>query len=429
MDITIKPVENIEGRTRMPGDKSISHRALIFSSLTENTVEIEGLLQAADTLSTLSCLKEMGTYFEENGEIIKVKGKGLHGFLEPKNILDAGNSGTTARLLAGLLAGQAFPSILTGDDSLRKRPMKRITGPLKQMGAFISGRQNSDLLPLSIKGGNLLPITYTLPVASAQVKSALLIAALYAEGTTEIIDNYHTRDHTERALQYLGANIKITGKNNIVLRSPAKLQTERWQIPGDISAAAFFIVAAALSPRGELYIEGVGINPSRIGIIDILKDMGADISIHNRKEYCGEPVADLLIKSGRPLRGVEIKGKLIPKLVDEIPVLAVAGLFAEGETIIQGAQELRLKESDRLKSISLELTKMGANITELPDGLIIRGGTKLTGADLHTHGDHRIAMALSTAALFAENESVIREVESVRISFPDFFTVLSGLTR
>lgn len=428
MDITIKPVQNIEGQTRMPGDKSISHRALIFSSITENTVEIEGLLRAADTLSTLSCLKELGACFEENGEIIKVKGKGLHGFTEPENILDAGNSGTTARLLAGLLAGQPFRSILTGDESLKKRPMKRITGPLKQMGAFISGRQNSEPLPLSIRGGNLSPITYTLPVASAQVKSALLIAALYAKGTTKIIDNYHTRDHTERALRYLGANIKITGKK-IVLQSPTRLQTERWQIPGDISAAAFFLVAAVLSPRGELYLEGVGINPSRAGIIQILKEMGADISVCNRKEYCGEPVADLLVKSGRPLRGVEITKKMIPKLVDEIPILAVAGLFAEGETVIMGAEELRLKESDRLKSISLELTKMGAIIKELPDGLIIRGGTKLAGADLHSHGDHRIAMALSTAALFAETESVIREVESVRISFPDFFTVLSGLTR
>jgi len=427
VEITIKPIEKIEGQTRMPGDKSISHRALIFSSLTENTVEIEGLLKASDTLSTLNCLKELGIECEGKEKVVKVKGKGLRGFTEPINVLDAGNSGTTVRLLTGLLSGQPFHSTLTGDDSLRKRPMKRVTEPLKRMGALINGRQNGEFLPLSIRGYDLLPIRYTLPVASAQVKSALLIAALYTGGTTEIIDYYQTRDHTERALQYLGANIEKIGKHHIVLKNPAKLQAERFQIPGDISAAAFFLVAAALAPAGELYIEEVGINPSRTGILDVLKEMGADISIYNRREYNCEPVADLLVKGGRPLKGVEIRGEMIPQVVDEIPVLAVAGLFARGETVIQGAEELRFKESDRLRSISLELKKMGALIEELPDGLIIQGGTKLSGAEFESHGDHRIAMALSTAALFAESESVIKGVETVRISFPDFFEVLNRL--
>ena len=428
METTIKPVEKIEGHTRVPGDKSISHRALILSSLTEETVEIEGLLKAEDTLSTLHCLKELGVEWEEKGKVFLVEGKGLRGFTEPGNILDAGNSGTTARLLAGLLSGQPFHAILSGDDSLRKRPMKRVTAPLKQMGAIIGGRQNGELLPLSIQGCDLLPISYTLPVASAQVKSALLIAALYTGGTTEIIEYYHTRDHTERALRYLGANIDKIGRHNIVLKSGAKLRGGKFKIPGDISAAAFFLVAAALAPRGELYIEEVGINPSRTGIINVLKSMGADISIHNMREYNCEPVADLLVKGGRTLRGVEIKGEMIPQLVDEIPVLAVAGLFAEGETVIRGAEELRFKESDRLKTISLELKKMGAMIKELPDGLIIRGGAKLSGAEFESHGDHRIAMALSTAALFAEGESLIRGTEAVQISFPNFFQVLGELT-
>lgn len=427
MEIIIKPAEKIEGQTNVPGDKSISHRALILSSLAEDTVEIEGLLKSADTLSTLKCLQELGVEFEENGRTVKVKGKGLHGFTEPDNVLDAGNSGTTARLLTGLLSGQPFHSVLTGDNSLRKRPMKRVTEPLRKMGAFISGRQNGELLPLAIRGNGLLPISYTLPVASAQVKSALLIAALFAGGTTEIIDYYHTRDHTERALRYLNADIIKTGSYHIVIKSPANLQGERFQIPGDISAAAFFIVAAALAPRGDLYLEEVGINPSRTGIIDLLKDMGAQISIHNRREYNCEPVADLLVKGGRPLRGITVGKEAIPRLVDEIPVLAVAGLFAKGETVIQGAEELRLKESDRLKSISLELKKMGAVIEELPDGLIIRGGARLSGTELESHGDHRIAMALSVAALFAESKSVIKGAETVSISFPDFFTVLNEL--
>lgn len=428
MEMIIKPAEKIEGQTRVPGDKSISHRALILSSLTEGTVEIEGLLKSADTMSTLKCLQELGVEFEENGRTVKVKGKGLRGFAEPDNVLDAGNSGTTARLLTGLLSGQPFHSVLTGDDSLRRRPMKRVTEPLRKMGASISGRQNGELLPLAIRGNDLLPISYTLPVASAQVKSALLIAALFAGGASEIIDYYQTRDHTERALRYLNADIKKTGKYHIVIKSPTNLRGERFQIPGDISAAAFFIVAAALAPRGELYLEEVGVNPSRTGIIDLLREMGAQISIHNRREYNCEPVADLLVKGSRPLRGISVGKEAIPRLVDEIPVLAVAGLFAHGETVIQGAEELRLKESDRLKSIFLELKKMGALIEELPDGLIIRGCARLSGAELESHGDHRIAMALSVATLFAESESVIKGAETVSISFPDFFTVLNELT-
>ena len=427
MEISINPAEKIEGRIRVPGDKSISHRALLFSSLADDTIEVEGLLKAADTISTMNCLRKLGVEFEEEGEKIKVKGKGLRGLTEPDDVLNAENSGTTARLLTGLLAGQPFYSMLTGDPSLRKRPMKRISAPLQQMGASISGRQNSELLPLSIRGYDLLPINYTLPLPSAQVKSALLIAALYSRGISEIIDYYNTRDHTERMLQYLGAGIEKKGKYHIVMKGPSRLKGDRICIPGDISSAAFFIVAAALAQRGELYIENVGINPSRAGILEVLDAMGADIRILNKKEYNFEPVADLLVKGGAKLKGTEIAGEMVPRLIDEIPVLAVAALFAEGDTMIRGAAELRVKESDRIKTISLELQKMGAVIKELPDGLIIKGNAKLSGARCESHGDHRIAMALATAALFAESESVINGVEAVGISFPGFFDLMNGL--
>jgi len=424
----IKGIKKVTGEISVPGDKSISHRALIFSSLAKSTVEIEGLLKSDDILSTLRCLQGLGVTVEGEGELLKVRGKGLDGLDEPDNILNTGNSGTTARLLAGLLSGQQFHTVLTGDNSLRKRPMGRIIEPLRKMGALIDGRQNGSLLPLAIRGSELLPLNYTLPVASAQVKSALLIAALFARGTTQIVDCYQTRDHTERALRHLGVDIKNYGKYTICLRNPAGLRGERWQIPGDISAAAFFMVAAAIAPQGELYLREVGINPTRTGIIDLLKEMGAHISIHNVKGYNGEPIADLLIKGGRALRGIHINKETIPRIVDEVPILAVAGLFARGETVIRGAGELRLKESDRLKSITLELKKMGAKIAEFPDGLIIQGGAKLSGASLLSHGDHRIAMSLAIAALFAQNESVIKGAETVRISFPGFFNLLGKLT-
>jgi 3-phosphoshikimate 1-carboxyvinyltransferase len=427
MEITIKPVEKIAGQVKVPGDKSISHRALLFSALIEGTIEIEGLLAADDTRATLNCLKELGVEFAADGEKLTVKGRGLRGFEEPDNVLDAGNSGTTARLLAGLLAGQPFYSTLTGDGSLRRRPMKRVTEPLRQMGASISGRHNSEHLPLSIRGYDLLPISYTLPVPSAQVKSALLIAALYSRGTSEIKDPYNTRDHTERALRYLGAEIKKAGRSFIILKSPAKLKGERFRIPGDISAAAPFIVAATLAPRGELYLENVGINPTRTGMLDVLAQMGAGISILNEREDNCEPVADLLVRGGFKLKGVEISGEMIPRVIDEIPLLAVAALFAQGETVIKGASELRVKESDRLSSISNELQKMGALIKELPDGLAISGGARLSGARCESRGDHRIAMALATAALFAGSESVIGGAEAVAASFPGFFTVLNGI--
>ena len=426
MEITVKPAEKIEGRTRIPGDRDIAHRALVFSSLAENTIEIEGLTKTPDLLSTLHCLKELGVEFAGDGDRLKVKGKGLRGFKEPDNVLNVGGSESTAFLLTGLLAGQPFHTTLTGDGSLRTRSMKKVTDPLKQMGAAISGRHNSELLPLSIRGYDLLPISYGMPEAGSQLKSALLTAALFSRGVSEITDLYNTRDHTERALHYLGAEIQ-TGRSHIRLKNPAKLKGERFHIPGDISAALFLSVAATLAPHGELYMEDVGINPSRTGMLDILGRMGARISILNEREFNCEPVADLLVKSGRKLKGIEIKEEMMPQLMDDLPALIVAALFAEGDTVIK-TSALPAKELDCLKSLTLELRKMGALLKELPpDTLVIKGRAKLNSACCESHTDHRITMAVATAALFAERESVIGGVESVQSSFPGFFDIMNRL--
>lgn len=427
MELTINPAEKVEGQVRVPGDQSIAHRAILFSSLTEGVAEIEGFSATEETLTTLACLKELGAEFEDDGENLKVKGKGLRGFKEPDNVLDAGNSGDTACLLMGLLAGQPFYSTLTGADSLRRHPLQGLTSSLRQMGADVRGRQNSELLPLSVRGYDLLPINYALSESNALLKSALLVAALYSRGVSEIIDPFGTRDHTERALRHLGAGIKRIGKDHIRLHSPAELKGERFRLPGDLSAAAYFIVAAALAPCGELYLEEVGVNPFRTGILDVLGQMGAEISILNVREYNCEPVADLLVKSGRRLKGVEITGEMLPRIVEEIPVLIVAALLAKGDTVINGISELRGEELDRLRSISLELQKMGACIKELPESLAIKGGAKLSGARCASHGDHRAVMTLATAALFAESESVINGVEAVQAFFPGFFENVSEL--
>lgn len=427
MDIIIEPREQLYGRARVPGDKSISHRALILSSLAEGTAELEGLLEAEDPRSTYRCLQELGVEFKGEWQLLKVKGKGLRGLREPRDVLDAGNSGTTARLLLGLLAGQPFFSTLTGDASLRSRPMGRVAEPLIKMGARLDGRSNSTLLPLYVRGGELNPIRYSMPVASAQLKSALLLAALYAGGTTEIIEPVFSRDHTERMLSYMGGRVKRE-KEHIFLEAPFKLKAAKINIPGDLSSAAFLLVAAALAPKGELLIEEVGVNPARTGILEALQEMGVSVRILNQREYNLEPVADLLVKSGASLKALEINGAMLPRLVDEIPVLAVAALFAAGETVIRGAGELRFKETDRLSVLTLELKKMGASIRELPDGLIIKGQAGIRGSYCSSHGDHRIAMALAVAALFARGETTIQEAECVQISFPGFFELLDSLT-
>ncbi len=427
MDITIEPGEHLQGQISVPGDKSISHRALILSSLVEGPVEIEGLLEARDTLATLNCLQKLGVEFQGDNKALKVKGVGIRGYREPDNVLNAENSATTARLLLGMLSGQPFFSTLTGDDSLRNRPMGRGCGPLKQMGAFIDGRGKGEYLPLYIRGCDLMPIHYQLPVASPQLKSALLLAALFTRGVSEIIESVPARDHTERMLAYMGGRL-VKQEKKITLLAPFALKAERLQIPGDVSSASFFLVAAALHPHGELLINEVGINPTRTGIIDVLKKMGAAVKILNIRNCNGEPVADLYIQGGSSLKGIEIDEEMIPRLIDEIPVIAVAALFAEGETVIKGAAELRLKETDRLRVLTVELKKMGAVIEELPDGLVIKGKARLSGARCSSHGDHRIAMALAVAALSAGSETVIQEAEAVDISFPGFFELLQRIT-
>ncbi len=424
----MKPARIIEGQTRVPGDKSISHRALLFSSVAEGEVEIEGLLQAGDTLSTAGCLKGLGVRFEGDWRKLRVMGGGLEGFVEPDNVLDAGNSGTTARLLAGLLAGQPFASVLNGDASLRKRPMNRVAEPLRQMGAVMDGRREGSLLPFFIRGGKLHPISYRLPVPSAQVKSAVLLAGLFADGITEVQEKYPSRDHTERMLQHLGADIS-RGETSCRLKGKQKLHGDYIKVPGDISSAIFLLTAAVLAPEGELLIEEVGVNPTRIGAINVLKEMGAQIEIIHRREQSGEPMADILARGGKPLKGISIGEETIPSLVDEVPVLAVAALFARGYTEITGAGELRVKETDRLRALSLELSRLGAVVKEFPEGLVIEGGARLRGAACSSHGDHRIAMALAVAALFSEGETKIQGAESVDISFPGFFERLEEVTR
>ncbi len=430
MDITIEPRGGFKGQVKVPGDKSISHRALILSSLVEGTVEIEGLLKADDPLSTLHCLKSLGVEIAEDkvGQKVILKGVGLHNYIEPGDILDAGNSGTTARLLLGVLAGQPIFTVLTGDRSLRKRPMGRVSEPLKMMGAQIDGRAGGTLLPFSVRGTKLKPLHYVMPVASAQVKSAILLASLYTQGNTVIAEDIPSRDHTERMLLYLGARISREREGKVVIENPFRMAAESIRVPGDISSAAFFLVAAALSHGGELVIEEVGINPTRTGILNILLQMGARVEIFNQREYNLEPVADLYVKGGVPLKGVEITAEVIPSLVDEIPVLAVAALFAEGETVIRGAGELRVKETDRLQALSSELGKMGGKIKEMPDGLVIQGGAHVCGARCQSHGDHRIAMALAVAALYARGETVIEGVDAVPVSFPGFFEMLDQLS-
>lgn len=424
--ITSRP-EKLYGTVTIPGDKSISHRAAVIGSLARGTTEIRGFLPAEDCLSTVRCLKALGVDLKLTGEKLVIRGRGKT--LSPPGAdlnLDAGNSGTTARLLMGVLAGQSFSAVLTGDSSLKRRPMHRVAEPLRQMGASIAG--DAGRLPLTVTGGKLKPIDYIMPVASAQVKTALLLAGLYASGETTVEEPYPSRNHTELMLAHFGASVSVQGKR-VAVSGPANLNGRLIEVPGDISSAAFFLVAGAIVPGSEVQLEGVGINPTRSGIIDLLREMGADLEIKNRSIWGGEPVADLLIRGGSPLKGVSAGGSIIPNIIDEIPVLAVAAAFAQGETTIRDAGELRVKESDRIAAMAGELFKMGAGVEELPDGLRIRGGRPLTGAVVESHGDHRIAMALAVAGLAARGDTMVHGFEAVNISFPGFMNTLRQLMR
>jgi len=414
------------GEITVPGDKSISHRSIIIGSISNGNSLIANLLESEDVKRTIDAFRNMGVCIEKTEDGYYIEGVGLYGLNKPKGLIDCGNSGTTARLLSGVLSGQRFDSILIGDKSLSTRPMDRVILPLKKMGAKIEGRVDK-YLPISISQAEnrLKSINYELPVASAQVKSAILLATLYAQGKTSIIENKVTRDHTERMLQYFGCSV-YKEDNIIYMDSNSTPRGRNIYIPGDISSASYFIVAATLIEGSDLVIKNVGVNPTRTGIISVLNSMGANIRINNCKELNNEPVGDIHVKYS-PLKGITIGGNVIGKLIDEIPVLAVAASLSNGTTVIKDAEELKYKESNRIKTISYELKKMGANIKELDDGLIIEGVRELKPSMLDSYNDHRIAMALSIAALKATGESYISGHECIGISYPDFYNTLYSL--
>ena len=417
---------SLQGRIRVPGDKSISHRAVMLGAIAEGETQIQGLRLGEDPRSTATCFRLLGAEISElNTELVKVKGIGLGNFQEPIEVLDAGNSGTTMRLMLGLLAshpGRFFT--VTGDSSLRSRPMSRVVKPLQQMGARIWGRKDNTLAPLAIQGQALKPIHYHSPIASAQVKSCILLAGLNTEGQTTITEPALSRDHSERMLRAYGAELSIDpDSNSVTVTGGAKLYGQTVIVPGDISSAAFWLVAGAIVPGSDLVVENVGVNPTRTGILEALALMGADIQLENQREVAGEPVADIRVRSGG-LKSCTIAGDIIPRLIDEIPILAVAAAFAEGTTIIRDAEELRVKESDRITVMAQQLNKMGAKITELPDGMEITGGTPLIGTEVDSYTDHRIAMSLSIAALNAIGKTTIHRAEAAAISYPNFTNTL-----
>ncbi len=421
---TVKPCHRLKGEITLPGDKSISHRAAIFNSLAWGKAEISNFAPGKDCLATISCLRALGVEIRRGGPqncpTLLVSGTGKDGLKEPANVLNAENSGTTMRLLSGLLCSQPFLSIITGDVSLRRRPMGRLIEPLRRMGAEIFGRRRDSFAPLVIKGRELHGIEFSLPIPSAQIKSAILLAGLFAQGKTILHQPIPSRDHTERLLKHMGAELKSDG--NLIFLSPLinPLAPVSFYIPGDISAAAYFLVAGAIHPNARIVIKDCGINPTRTGIIDILLAMGAKLRVENKREEAGEPLADIIVESSE-LKGVEIGGDIIPRLIDEIPVLAVAGCVARGKTVIRGAGELRVKESDRIATVSRELSRLGAKIEPLPDGMVIYGGKPLLGAGVNSHLDHRLAMSLAIAGLIAKGGTTINHAQVVQVSYPAFW--------
>ena len=420
----IKKQTNLKGTLTVPGDKSISHRAVMFGSLARGTTRISVFLEGADCLSTISCFRKMGIEIDRNKDEILVHGRGLHGLTAPTEILDVGNSGTTTRLISGILAGQTFTSELDGDDSIRTRPMKRIMTPLVSMGADITSRLDNGCAPLIIHGRPLHAAHYDSPVASAQVKSCVLLAGMYADGITSVTEPFLSRNHTEIMLNYFGAEITSEGTTASIRPEPV-LEGRDIQVPGDISSAAYFIAAGLLTPGSEILLKNVGINPTRAGIIKVCMDMGADITLLNESTE-GEPTADLLIRTSS-LKGTTIEGSIIPTLIDEIPMIAVMAAFAEGTTIIRDAQELKVKESDRIAVMVDNLRRMGADIEGTDDGMIIHGGRPLHGAVIDSHLDHRIAMSFAVAGTICDGTVEILNGECVNISYPEFYQDLYSL--
>jgi 3-phosphoshikimate 1-carboxyvinyltransferase len=428
MPAVVHPPRLLRGTLAPPGDKSISHRAAIFNAIAHGEAVIEDIQRGADVLATLRCLERLGIHYEWQGETsLYVVGGSHNGLREPPSALDCRNSGTTMRLLAGLLSPQPFFSVLTGDASLRSRPMDRVIQPLRRMGADIRGRQGDSRAPLAISGRPLIGIRYRIPVASAQVKSALILAALFAEGETFLEEAAPTRDHSERLLKAMGADIEA-GEGLIRVRPLAgDLRPLPLSVPGDISGAAPWLVATALHPQAEVRLEGVGVNPSRSGVLDALGLMGADIRLENQRLQGPEPIADIVVRSSH-LRGAIIEGDLIPRAIDELPLLALAGCLARGETVIRDASELRVKESDRIRTTVQELQRLGADIQEMAGGMRIRGIPGLHGATVSSHGDHRLAILLVMAGLLAQGQTVIRNSQAVAVSYPWFWHDMQRLT-
>ncbi len=423
MDVEISKKSHLKGVVNIPGDKSISHRAIMFGSIAVGDTVVKGFLKSEDCFSTINCMRKLGVEIETVNDDVYVKGKGLY-LNESLDILDAGNSGTTMRLLSGILAGQKFTSTITGDESLRKRPMKRIIKPLSMMGAEITAAYDN-YAPLTIKGNALKGINYKTEVASAQVKSCIMLASLYAQDVTIIEEPYLSRNHSELMLNYFGGNFESCD-NKVICHPVKKLHGCEILVPGDISSAAYFMVAASILPNSEVLIKNVNINNTRTGIIDVLNKMCGNVEIIEEKVVNNEPVADIVVKSSH-LKGIEIGGEIIPRLIDEIPVIAVAAAYADGTTVIKDAEELKVKESNRIDTMVSQLRKMGADVEATNDGMIIHGKETLHGATVDSYNDHRVAMSLSIAALKADGSTKIKNAECVNISFPDFYSVLNVL--
>jgi 3-phosphoshikimate 1-carboxyvinyltransferase len=415
---TTRKAKSVRGQITVPGDKSISHRAVMMGSIATGTTTIRGFLRGEDNIATLNAFRKMGVHIRDEDGHLLIEGRGLRGLEEPSDILDCGNSGTSMRLITGLLSGQDFFSVLTGDQYLRKRPMKRVLDPLRRMGAEIFARAGGNLAPLAINGRELEGISFESPISSAQVKSAVLFAGLYASGETRVIEPHLSRDHSERMLRYFGADIEIL-PNGAIVRGGRELEGKEVDVPGDISSAAFFLVAALVTTDSELMIRNVGVNPTRTGIIDILTAMGASLEMVDRREISGEPVANLLVRSSS-LKGIEIGGEVVPRAIDEFPVICVAASLAQGKTVIRDARELRVKETDRIAAMACNLRKAGVPVTETDDGMVIEGVDRLHGGTVDSFGDHRIAMSMLIGGLAAKDCLTVNDVECIGTSFPDF---------
>lgn len=418
---------SLNGTLRIPGDKSISHRSIMFGAIAQGTTTVEGFLQSDDCLSTIDCFSKLGVDIQVDGENVQINSQGMANWKEPNELLYTGNSGTTTRLLLGLLAGSKISAVLMGDESIQKRPMRRVTDPMKQMGANFIGRENAAFTPIAVQGTKLNPITYDMPVASAQVKSAILLGALNAEGETVITEREVSRDHTEKMLKHFGVDISVEDKT-IRLQGGQSLQSTHVVVPGDISSAAFFLVAGAIVPGSKLTLQNVGLNPTRTGIVDVLVDMGATLTIESDKNTSHEEMGTLHIETST-LKGIEIGGELIPRLIDEIPIIALLATQANGKTIIKNAEELKVKETNRIDAVVNELKKLGAEIIATDDGMIIEGPTTLQGGELKTYGDHRIGMMAAVASLITSSPVTIDNADCISVSYPNFFEQLTSVIK